>query len=67
MSVSASSGFENHSKLDSVERYQVSQKANMTIQKAKDDLRDRSLHFLVKTDVYGSLEAIVDNIAKYER
>ena len=39
----------------------------MTIQKAKDDLRDRSLHFLVKTDVYGSLEAIVDNIAKYER
>ena len=39
----------------------------MMIQKAKDDLRDRSLHFLVKTDVYGSLEAIVDNIAKYER
>ena len=42
-------------------------KANMLMQQAKEELRDRSLHFLVKTDVYGSLEAIVDNIAKFER
>jgi len=54
-------------KLDALERYHLSMKANMLMQQAKEELRDRSLHFLVKTDVYGSLEAIVDNIAKYER
>ena len=45
----------------------MSVKANMILEEAKEELRDRSLHFFVKTDVYGSLEAIVDNIAKFER
>ena len=54
-------------KLSLTERYQLSIKANMAIEQAKEELRDRSIHFLVKTDVYGSLEAIIDNIAKFER
>ena len=41
-------------------------KANAIMEEKKEDLKRMSIHVLLKTDTYGSLEAIVDNIAKYE-
>ena len=46
--------------------YQHSVAANRIRETEHDLKRQNALNFLLKTDVYGSLEAIVDIFARYE-